>query len=730
MAASEQTALSRAYGWLDRHKFTPHEHTPPANTLAERRRWLMLMLAGWLTMAGALLAAATLLSNPLLLAELAFVIAVAYPVAWRLHFSDMPRFWPNWITFLAALILGIIHWRLGLFTGGATTSGLLLSYRTLVGLFYWVMAFRAFAIRTVRDLTQTALPAISGLLLVLIASPTPAAIAGTVLVLAGTLALLAGEQTTRRMEQIDEIIPAERRRGGQWRPRVNSWVSLLLAAAVAATILAAVAARVEPSNPAGQWLRRQLAWRLARLMIGEGSMPYAPGRSLELGGSAPEPRDRLMLTLRAETAMKVRTAAYDIYRGRTWQQGESEWTRLRSPDDTWNLPGPENFGLSSEVTDELEVEITPGYAFLGTLPVPWCPRRVTLGVPSLRYDQAGQISFNGHLLPGESYSATVMMPDAIQAPPGAPRPPRVGLENALQLPDELPQRVRGLTQEIIADTGGTPTETALAIESHLRTEYTYDLETPGLPPGADFVDHFLFVSKRGWCNHYASAMVVMLRIAGIPARLATGFTSGEYVPERDVYEIRDQDAHAWAEVYLPDTGWIDFDPTPALEEEEDTTVSEGVLESLGEVGLLIEDIAQWLRAHLWMSIAIALLIVAVAVGGTFGARWYYRRLRPLRTGAAADERIIHAYRQSLRWLAGDGIERPRSAAPWEFCGIAAEQRPSLAPELQTLTAAYTQARFAAHAPSEALVSEAEAALSRLRDAIFSAQPDEEAAHGE
>ncbi|MFW5867283.1 MAG: DUF4129 domain-containing transglutaminase family protein [Armatimonadota bacterium] len=729
MAASQQTALSRAHGWLERLKLTPHEHTPPANTPAERRRWLMLMLAGWLTMAGALLAASSLLSNPLLLAELAVVIALAFPVAWRLHFSEMPRFWPNWITFLTALILGIIHWRLGLFTGGASDSGLLLSYRTLVGLFYWVMAFRAFAIRNVRDLTQTALPAISGLLLVLIASPGTTAIAGTVLVLAGTLALLAGEHSSRRMEQIDEIIPATRRRGGRWRPRVNSWVSLLLAAAVAATILAAVAARIEPSNPAGNWLRRQLAWRLARLMIGEGRMPYAPGRSLELGGSAPTPQDRLMLTLRAETGMKVRTAAYDIYRGRVWQQSGSEWTRLRSSDGAWDLPETETFGLSSEVTDELEVELTSGYAFLGTLPVPWCPSRVDLDVPSLRFNQSGQVMFRGYLLPGEGYTATVKMPDAIQAPPGTPPPPRVGMENALQVPDNVPERVRRLTEEIVADTGGTPAEIAIALESHLRMEYEYDLETPGLPPGEDFVDHFLFVSERGWCNHYASAMVIMLRIAGIPARLAAGFTAGEYIPERDVYEIRDQDAHAWAEVFLPDTGWIDFDPTPTLTEEEDATVSGGVRESLGAAGLLIEDVGRWLRAHLWATVGIVLALVALGVGGTFAARWYYRRLRPLRAGAPADQRIIHAYRQSLRWLDGQGLERPRSAAPWEFYAVAARQRPSLAPELRTLTAAYTRARFSAEAPEEAVVRETETALARLRDLIFNPQPDEEAAQG-
>ena len=223
MATSAQTLRGRVHGWLERHRFTPRPHSPPADTPAERRRWLLLMLACWLTMGGALLAASSLLDNPLLIGELAAVIVLAFPVVWHLHFSEIPRFWPNYITFFTALILGIVHWRLGLFAGGESNSQLLLSYRALVGVFYWVMAFRAFSIRNARDLTQTALPAISGLLLVLIASrPTFIMIAGTVLVFAGTLAMLAGEHAGRRMREIDEVVGAEQRRGGRWRPRVNS----------------------------------------------------------------------------------------------------------------------------------------------------------------------------------------------------------------------------------------------------------------------------------------------------------------------------------------------------------------------------------------------------------------------------------------------------------------------------------------------------------------------------
>jgi hypothetical protein len=149
-----------------------------------------------------------------------------------------------------------------------------------------------------------------------------------------------------------------------------------------------------------------------------------------------------------------------------------------------------------------------------------------------------------------------------------------------------------------------------------------------------------------------------------------------------------------------------------------------VLEQLGGVGLALEDAARWLRANLWLSVGLAILLVAVAVGGTLGVRWYHRRLRPLRPGAGADERIIHAYRQSLRWLAGAGLERPPAAAPWEFHELVATRRPRLTDDLRTLTGAYTEARFSSHAPEGQAVSEAEAALARLREAIFNDESEE------
>jgi hypothetical protein len=129
----------------------------------------------------------------------------------------------------------------------------------------------------------------------------------------------------------------------------------------------------------------------------------------------------------------------------------------------------------------------------------------------------------------------------------------------LQLPGSLPQRVRNLAQEITAGYDN-PYDKATAIQNYLR-EYTYNDKIVSPPEGVDRVDYFLFEMKEGYCNYYASAMVVMARAVGIPARMAAGYTRGEWNQEANAYRVRESDSHAWVEVYLPRFGWIEFEPT-------------------------------------------------------------------------------------------------------------------------------------------------------------------------
>ncbi|MEK3732094.1 transglutaminase-like domain-containing protein [Paenibacillus sp. FSL M8-0334] len=135
----------------------------------------------------------------------------------------------------------------------------------------------------------------------------------------------------------------------------------------------------------------------------------------------------------------------------------------------------------------------------------------------------------------------------------------------LQLPAHIPERVRELAAEITSEAEGRY-ERVSAVEAYLERNYAYSLDTSVPPAGSDFVDDFLFESRKGYCSHFATAMTVLLRSEGIPARYVTGFAPGEPVQGKSgFYQIAYKDAHAWVEVYFPEHGWVAFDPTPGFE---------------------------------------------------------------------------------------------------------------------------------------------------------------------
>lgn len=140
----------------------------------------------------------------------------------------------------------------------------------------------------------------------------------------------------------------------------------------------------------------------------------------------------------------------------------------------------------------------------------------------------------------------------------------------LQLPANLPKRITSLAKEITS-TKTTLLDQVLAIQAYLKSsgEFRYSkVDTPHTPANHDYVDHFLFDSKIGYCDNFSSAMVVLLRTLGIPARWTKGFTmgyqTGNHSNELKEYNILSSNAHSWPEVYFPGFGWLPFEPTPAF----------------------------------------------------------------------------------------------------------------------------------------------------------------------
>ena len=184
----------------------------------------------------------------------------------------------------------------------------------------------------------------------------------------------------------------------------------------------------------------------------------------------------------------------------------------------------------------------------------------------------------GRVSAGDSYQATVNVSTATAndlLTAGTEYPGWV-LDRYLQLPDIMPSRVMDLAQNLTKDSA-TPYQKAVAICDYLRTlRYTVDIEAPS--EGTDGIDYFLFETKEGYCQYFASAMTVLLRASGVPSRLVVGYGPGELVGQNstgditfdphsasqnseDTFVVRN--SHAWSEVFFPGYGWINFEPTPA-----------------------------------------------------------------------------------------------------------------------------------------------------------------------
>ena len=159
---------------------------------------------------------------------------------------------------------------------------------------------------------------------------------------------------------------------------------------------------------------------------------------------------------------------------------------------------------------------------------------------------------------------------------------------ALQLPDTLGPRIRALAQGW-RDNARTDRDVARQALDYFHNEpFIYTLTPPRL--GANPMDEFLFFSRRGFCEHYAAAFVLLMRSAGIPARVVTGYQGGEYNPVGDYWLIRQADAHAWAEIWLKDKGWERIDPTAAVAPERiEHALDPGLLPSGAPVRFQLES---------------------------------------------------------------------------------------------------------------------------------------------
>ncbi|MDR9435309.1 MAG: DUF3488 and transglutaminase-like domain-containing protein [Thiohalophilus sp.] len=296
-------------------------------------------------------------------------------------------------------------------------------------------------------------------------------------------------------------------------------------------------------------------------------------------------------------------------------------------------------------------------------------------------------------------------------------------ERYLALPPETSPRTRELVKELGAQT----TSSAQLIQSVLNyfseQPFYYTREPPLLFD--DPVDEFIFETRRGFCEHYASAFTVMMRQAGIPARVVTGYYGGEMNPLADYMIVRQSDAHAWSEVWLRGRGWVRIDPTGVIppsriELSADLAQREPAvrsrlnaerpwwLRSLHRAGYAWDAVnnrwQQWVVGYnqnrqnallralgledidwrklvflLMAMVSLALLIIAALV---------------FRSGPGADKRVNRLYRRFLRKLARRGITKLPAETPSAFGERAIREQPEKTGRIRQITQTYLLLRYA------------------------------------
>ncbi|MEZ0493765.1 transglutaminaseTgpA domain-containing protein [Kineococcus sp. TBRC 1896] len=338
---------------------------------------------------------------------------------------------------------------------------------------------------------------------------------------------------------------------------------------------------------------------------------YAGG-TLDLSARGGLPATEL-LRVPAGSPSLWRSGVLDVYDGRTWVSSGNpvRWASAAAG----YVAVPEPGASDVERVDDVE-------------PLGSYPAVVSAGSPvgvrtsSELFDGASGLVLAQE---GSSYRVVSRVVPSVDGPqdgsvPSVPGVAAVPQDVArwTQLPAGVPRRVRELGVRLAG--GRDPVAAARAVSAHLRSVARYSLEAPVPAAGQDAVDAFVFQDRVGFCEQFATAEVVLLRSAGFPARLVTGFAGGESSGGARVF--RSADAHAWVEVWVPGAGWVSSDPTAGAPLVGDGAGARGWWRGAwAQVQRLVERVLADAGARALVAVVLVVLLVAAVVV----VRWWSRR---------------------------------------------------------------------------------------------------------
>jgi len=439
------------------------------------------------------------------------------------------------------------------------------------------------------------------------------------------------------------------------------------------------------------------------------------------------------LGLSEEVAFRVRfegeppPADQRYWRGMVlWHTDGRTWRRVEAPPAHWARQAPEE-ALRYEVTME-----PSGRPWLFPLD------RVIHADATLRVDGDFGLEAGGPVRQRFTYRAASIRPPLREPLDGRQR------QLGLQLPPRVSSRTRALARRWRHRAASDAEVVRLALDHFNREPFVYTLRPPLLE--GDPVDRFLFVTRKGFCEHYATSFVLLMRLAGIPARVVVGYQGGELNPVGGHLVVRQSDAHAWAEVWLEGEGWTRVDPTAAVAPER---IERGIAPVAAPVGaparfrLSVDPDALtrlarrlgWYRDNLqllWHYWVVGYdrdrqqsLLARMGLDGLSGYRLGLAAvLGALGAGALLfflagraprrpPDPARAAWKRFRRKLARAGLELPDTLGPLETAQAATARFPARAAELQRIAQLYIRLRYGPGG-GRALTGELRRRIRRLR----------------
>lgn len=403
--------------------------------------------------------------------------------------------------------------------------------------------------------------------------------------------------------------------------------------------------------------------------------------------------------------------AYDSYNEGGWRVAESDTEPFSHFPDDGPLDVP--FTMSRDVITQTVTNYLPNSSFLYAAPEVVSTDRQML--VDATFDTDGRTLITSLrsrfvLRQGDRYqvSSRVSVADATSLRNASTVYPQWVQDRFLQLPDTITPETLALAEELTAGQAN-PYDKALVVRDYLRTNINYNDQIDAPPQDVEPIHHVLFGIKEAYCTYYASAMAVMLRSQGIPARVVSGYALGEYDEPSQSYRVRAANAHTWVEVYFPNFGWIHFEPTQTIPVAERPTTGGELTSAVQEAAapepeslLPEEDLNDVERADgltdglgdlnarrgFWAEngwqIAVGGLLLAIAGGAVYAATNYNRRV---------EGDVERSYLRLGEWARLLGITWRTTQTPYEQADALVAVVPQGQQPVRNLTRQYVQRLF-------------------------------------